>query len=345
MKTRVLKFATVFVLAVSLVVSFFAVPVSAADGDLSTHTFNFPLLSEDLLYFRWTDYVGANAGLNNSSWDSMNPPQSATVYDDDSVVYVWDWASGNENDRVGACSIFIGRSKFGVNSYSASDTIWCDPFSFYLIIPRDYSGATYFRISLRAVEGQSSIGKRVGSSDWIKISASNNGSVSKFKISVPRTFIRIHEAGDYTGLSVHLEFQCSSLNSIIGLGSAQSALTIHYGVGSSPNFPVYAPPDTTIVEELGQIEDEILSNTTIVSVESQMETIFSNLGSSLTIFVDGVKFASNCLNAFFDPPTSTLAWFRNFIQISLALGIAASLLGIAASIIGAASGGRKGKGD
>lgn len=338
MKTRVLKILTVLILSVVLVVSFFAVPVSAADGDLYSATFSFPIYAEDPTYFRWADYVGANTGLNNSTWDSLYPPTAVRTTQDQTVIYYWNWDSGTETDRTGACSVFIGRSQFGVNTYGASDTIWCEPFNFNLLVENQYSSVNYVRISLREVDSGNSIGKCVGYSDWLQISASNapsNDFTSVFNITIPRTYIHIVNAGNYEGLSVHLDFQCASMDSVFGLGSGSSALSIFYGVGSSPNYPTFTPPDTAIVNEITQLDNQVLDSSGVATITTDASELFSSIGSSLTIFVDGIKFASGCLMTWFEPPNSNLIWFRNFIQISLALGIAASLLGIAASIIGA----------
>lgn len=277
----------------------------------------------------------------------MYPPINVRQHSDGSMIYYWDWDTGTETDRSGACSIFIGRSQFGVNTYGASDTIWCEPFSFKLLLPTEYSTTTYFRIALREVDSGNSIGGRVGSSDWINISLSNapsNDFGSSFDVTIPRTYIRIYNGGNYEGLSVHLEFQCASMDNAMGIGSNQSNLTIFYGVGSSPNYPTFTPPDTAIVNEVKALDDQVLNNSVVSSLEVNTEDLFSNIGSSLPMFVDGIKFASERLNMFFNTPNNNLLWFRHFIQISLALGIAASLLGIAASIIGAATrgGGKKG---
>lgn len=347
MKTRVLKVLGIALITVSLAVSFFAIPVSAADGDLYSATFTFPILAEDLTYFRWADYVGANLGLNNATWNSLYPPTAVRITQDQSVIYYWNWDSGRETDRAGACSIFIGRSQFGVNTYGASDTIWCEPFTFNVILDNEFSDASSVRISLRSVDSGNSIGKCVGYSDWLSISAINSPATdfaSVFNITIPRTYIRIVNPGNYEGLSVHLDFQCSSMDSVLGLGSGSSALSIFYGVGSSPNYPTFTPPDTAIINEVTQLDNEVLSSSSIANLETDTVTLFDSIGYSLTIFRSGIKFASARLMAWFESPTSYLEWFRHFIQISLALGIAASLLGIAASIIGAATrgGGKKG---
>ena len=80
----------------------------------------------------------------------------------------------------------------------------------------------------------------------------------------------------------------------------------------------------------------------IGSLESDVSGIFDNIGSSLNSFRGALMLCTQFLNRFLNN-----TWFKPLVQISLSLGITASLLGIAGSIIGAASrgSGRRGKGD
>lgn len=330
MKTRVLKVLGIALITVSLAVSFFAIPVSAA-SQLYSVTFEFPVQAADSQYFRYWDTV---TGANNREWDELGD-SSRGIYDPDSgsVTYYWNWNVVDSTDNSGWCSFFIGRSNFGgVTSYSAGDTIWNDPFTFTLYLPTRYSNATYMRLALREVYGGSTIGKRVGNTSWYNIDIYNNGQTggNVHSITFPRDQFTITESGQYDGLSVHIEFQCASMDPEMGIGSNQSALTMYYGAGIDPNYPTYQPPDNSVFVEDDQLNNEVMNQ--IGSLESDVSGIFDNIGSSLSNFRGALILCTQILNRFIDS-----THFKPIIQISLALGITASLLGIAGSIIGAAS--------
>ena len=195
MKTRVLKVLGIALITVSLAVSFFAIPVSAASP--YSVTFNFPVPSADPQYFRYWDTV---TGANNGEWNDLGD-STRGIYDPDNglVTYYLNCNTIDSTDRSGWCSFYIGRSNFGgVTSYSADDTIWNNSFTFNLFLPTEYSNATYMRLALREVYGGSTIGKRVGNTSWYPIDASNipsTGSVSVHEISFPSSYFSITEPG------------------------------------------------------------------------------------------------------------------------------------------------------
>lgn len=74
-------------------------------------------------------------------------------------------------------------------------------------------------------------------------------------------------------------------------------------------------------------------------MENNSSTLFDSIGTSIATFSNGLNFARVSLNLFLED----IPWIRDFVQVSLALGITATLLGLAGSIIGSATRRKGGK--
>lgn len=332
MKTRVLKILGIALITVTLAVSFISIPVSA-EGTYLSKTFRFPVLSPEYSYFRVTDTV---AELDDGTWNDFAFAENIDVFEDRAVFY-WDWSRANSYDEKGAISLYIGRSTFDVANYQKSDNITFDDFNMKIMLPAASTNVTAFRVSLRAMTEGGTITKRVASSPWQLIDADSTAANQTFDVTIPGRRINVVYPGDFYGLSVHLEFQVNS-GLYVGLGLFDDDIVITYRQGYTPDMPLYDDPinmdgiqDNYYDEQ--QIRDEVSG-----TLEDLTTELDSNFSSSISNWRAGIKFATSCLT-----PGIDITWFTDVVQISLSLGIAASLLGIAASIIGAST--RRHRGD
>lgn len=345
MKTHV-KVIVCLILSVTLTVSFFAVPVMAGDA-YATVTFNYLPNDEGILPNDWVRWATTVANLNSKSWNDLNPIRETWSFSVSNssikgLGATFDW--GTDSDLSGAISFYVGRSKFELNTYSSSDTVWSEPFKLWIVLSEAYSASSYFRISLRSVDG-GSIGTRVGQTDWQQIRFSTASGNAAYEFRIPSLPIQIFNPGNYDGLSVHFDIQCTSMNSC-GIGFSDGAFTINYGSGSSPNFPSYLPPDSGDLPHVSEGQQALLDDTqqgSDIAVDN-----FNSLQSDLSYVSTGLYYVSSMVLSLVN-----IEGISTVVKVSLSLGLFATLLSLTASIIGAGdraarnkdkgSGGKKGK--
>lgn len=343
MKTRVLKFLGVVLITVAFAVSFFAIPVSAALGTDGVYRAELKFPVAELNYF---GYAKNPTSFDKNSFKDYRPP--AAVVDENSINSV-QYAIGLPSSYNGAFygAVVLGVTSFGVENYSTANKYWVEPFSFswqFGQLNGSEGTVDRWRLTIRKMTG-SGITHVVGFTEW------NVGFFPyTYTVNVPRTSIQLNEdVTDATGLVLCFDYHADVTDPS---GDFDHSQTVRYYVKDSvvifcssppnnPNSPFFpAPSDQGVVEDNSALENEILESDTVQDLEQNIFELGSGLSSSLTGLMPGLTFCTSVLNR-------TLTWnqyLKPIFQISLSLGITASLLGIAGSIIGAAVK-RKGGGD
>lgn len=336
MKTR--KQKVICILAcVFLLASFFVVPVSAAE-DYSTVVFKYPLDGSEFNenYF---GFVRKEDTLNTQVWDKFRRPSSSVygLYNPSSgdsfwlKTYYFTWPDDYGNQ--GYTSFFLGASSFGVTSYSTADTIWIDQFRFAVMLGQAYSSFSQYRFCFRDITDGNTIGSVVGYSAWENFSFSTTSADAIRYITSPQKSMEIINAGDYDGLAFFIEFNCSSMNSAFAIGIQDTGIAVNYGRGSNPNYPVFNAPTPDDENQIGGYiyqESQLMQNNSdnLTSGRMQFSQSMNIIGG---LFSNGLVTAANVISRFLN--IGTLYALTN---VSLGLGLFASLLGLAASIVGAA---------
>ena len=101
------------------------------------------------------------------------------------------------------------------------------------------------------------------------------------------------------------------------------------GSSGSPEAPAYSAPDGGSVSDLGSAEDS-LTNSAQDGIDKAGEA-FAGVDNNLSGYLNGLLMCSRIMGA----AMIKLPWLGSVIEISLALGLFASLLGLAAALIGA----------
>lgn len=108
---------------------------------------------------------------------------------------------------------------------------------------------------------------------------------------------------------------------------------VGYGEPSSPNRPIYTPPDKNPVDDYKDAEDAVLDDTAQGREDASnilsLDSFVMNIGSYLT----GLSVATALINLCFD----TLTPFRGLIYLSLALGFLSFVLSMVQMVVGKAS--------
>lgn len=107
-------------------------------------------------------------------------------------------------------------------------------------------------------------------------------------------------------------------------------ISVGYGNSSSPEAPSYSAPDGGTVEKLEDVENE-LNEGTSDGMEIGQETI-SNVGINFANFQKGLLLCSRVMTSFMD----NVPLLAIVVQISLSLGLIATLVGLAGAIVSAA---------
>lgn len=329
MKTRRQKVCVVLV-TVFLCASFFAVPVSAAE--VYDVEFETPLPGETSLfrvgpgdYSHWLSY--------DINWSELSPPKEVTdigpSVDPSGALYTFDWFSSNQ----GIVSFWLGTSKFGVERYQTSDVIWIDPGLFNLrVIVGEYISFSNYRFSLRPVYDDYTVGPVIASTDIqsLHLSGVSNG-MNSVVVNYPRMNFVINDSVSAIGLVLCLDVSGSSMNStnqIIGI--FEDVFTLHYANGSDPNLPSYAPPNSGNTGSLDSTESQLQNNAS--AGLNQTDEIFSSVSTNINGFATSFLRIARLMTRLGDK----VPYLNIVVQLSLALGLFASLLGLAGSIVSAA---------
>lgn len=105
--------------------------------------------------------------------------------------------------------------------------------------------------------------------------------------------------------------------------------SVSCGDPNSPNAPAYNKPDGGSVSDLGSAEDSLVSGSQ-AGIDKAGEA-FSSVDTNLAGYINGLLMCSKIMGA----AMTKMPWLGTVIEISLALGLFASLLGLAAALIGA----------
>lgn len=331
MKTRRQKVCAILV-TLFLCASFFAVPVSAAE-DYTSVTFQFPMAETN--YFGFALYENS---FNNNSFAQYRDP--AYVSDVGTYVnYEFELPSSYVSNGVGTafCALVLGISKFDQTAYLTDHTFWVNPFTFSYRFDQ-VAGIHAYRVSLRQMDLTSGVTYIVGSSDWVSYPGASSGKVEVAQTMVP--ILKDYIPTNNAGLALCLDFQMEAPAQgaiYFRFEVLDSAVIANYASQPSPNIPSFTPPSgTDILDENSGLEQDILNSDTVQDLETNTAELFSSLDGSLLNFRDGILFATRCMNIYLVPASDEDGWFHDLVQISLALGIVATLLGITGSIIGAA---------
>lgn len=341
MKTRRQKVCAILV-TLFLCASFFAVPVSAADvsNGIYSETFNFPQVNAN-----WFGFALKETSFNNNSFEDLRNP--SYVSDPGSYINIeFKLPSSYVSDGVGNayCSLILGESDFDQTAFTVSNVFWVSPFtvSYRFDLP---SGIHQYRLSLRAVDSTSAVTKPIGYSDWVSFPGGSSGKISVVDTLIPISEDVLFSEGGYKGVALCFEFYMESpdYNAVSDGGIylrfevVDGVVTANFSKTENPNIPSFTPPSgTDILDENSGLEQDILNSDTVQDLETNTAELFSSLDGSLLNFRDGILFATRCMNIYLVPASDEDGWFHDLVQISLALGIVATLLGITGSIIGAA---------
>lgn len=327
MKAHVLKLISVVVLTVCLIVSFCSVPVSAAE-DYTSVVLHYPMAENHGL-----GYAKYETSFENNDWASL---RHAVWFSDQTNYVDYEWTPPTTYDGKGFLSFYLGATSFDTGGYFASaGSLWVDPFKFTYDWNIERAAFLRYRISVRSMlDGAPTV--IVGRSSWVDGYYTANSF-----IDVPRTFVTLPNTVTAAGLGLFIDFEFSydSAESLyITTGILDNAVNFNYAPNGLPaSIPQYTEPSgTDIVDENSSLEQDILNSDTVQDVETNTVELFASLDGSLLNFRDGVLFVTRCLNIYLVPTSDEDGWFHDLVQISLALGIVATLLGITGSIIGAA---------
>lgn len=327
-------------LSILLLAVFLCAQVSAAD--YYTATFNWFIVGDDGVYdTNYVKYDDTIEHYNVTDWNDLPSVDSTYEWEDPTnSKYTgygaeWDWPTG---DTSGIVSFYIGRSRFGANEdsgmgFSSDDTIWTEPFQLAVALPDQYTSSSYFRISFREVTAGGTIGKYVGTTGWKSDYFTSNSfpGAHYWVFDIPSYQMKILTPGNYYGLSVHIEFQVSSMNGMsIGLGD--SDLIIHYGRGSSPDFPIFSKPDTGVEDDFINNSDELIDDYVTGGFESFKSEI--NAFAVPAEILQGMTVVSTLMTNF----VNQVPGFSVLVMLSLTVGILACALGMVGSIVGASGG-------
>lgn len=224
---------------------------------------------------------------------------------------------------------------------SAEDTLYLEAGRFYVQIDTEMDAIVSARFTIRPVynttpDGVTSFSSVYASTDPIDIYISET---SKGYFDYPTMYFNdtgYFDGGVLTPVYLCVEFVFSTAEhldiTILNIEAITSRL--FYGSGTSPNNPIYPPADGGNVGNLDSAEQELinsqlqgLDNTSTVIGNADNIMVDLNTDLQLGAFVQA-------LNPILDKIT-TISGFDALVNMSLALGIFASLLSLSASIIGA----------
>lgn len=343
MKTRVLKFFGVALITVALAVSFFAIPVSAELGSdgIFRAELAFPVAETNYFGFALNP-----TSFDNNSFQQYRAPSAVVDENNNSVQYALGLPSSYNGTYFGA--LVLGVTSFGSTNYSSNNKYWVEPFKLTWQFGQfNESVATVdkWRLSIRMMTS-SGVTYIVGSTEW-----TTGIFPSTYTVNIPATQIPLNsDVTGATGLVLCFDYHCDVTDPSGNFDNSQavrfyvkdSVVVFCSSPPHNPNAPFFpAPSDQGVLEDNSALENEILNSDTVQDLEESIFELGSGLSSSLTGLMPGLTFCTSILNR-------TLTWndyLRPVFQISLSLGITASLLGIAGSIIGAAAKRRRGGDD
>ena len=350
MKTRKQKvISRIFCMVVSilLLASFFAVPVSAADGQY--YTFR-PSLDPDhnFSYLYFINAPTANFPLTFPClyfWEKIEPVDA----DGDYASFEFKFDTDNGYNYLlyplGISTLSTDGSSITLKSDS---TAFLEAGRFYLSVyaeDTELVAAIQARFTIRdcvpisnpdgGIDGNV-FGTVYGETDIFDIYVSPN---TKPYFNYPRLDFSINEEV-ITPVMLCLELMISAEDpySVKIIDMETNTAKLFYGGGTSPNNPVFpSAPGGDLVSGLGSAEQDLLDSSASGLDEgvSIMSGIGNFLGNTRAGGLDLVMFTASfntIMNSLVDIPG-----INSLVMISLSLGLFGSLFGLSASIISASS--------
>ena len=112
---------------------------------------------------------------------------------------------------------------------------------------------------------------------------------------------------------------------------SDKSFAMGYGDTNSPDYPSFAPPSGGAVSDLGAAESS-LTDSAQDGIDKAGEA-FAGVDNNLAGYINGLLLCSKIMGS----AIVRMPWLGTVIEISLALGLFASLLGLGAAIIGASN--------
>lgn len=207
---------------------------------------------------------------------------------------------------------------------------WVIPFSFsaksgdVLKINTSFEGWSHTGFDTMTVKISTSDGVLTQVGSFSNASGSAADSYYRFPIDLNYTF-----SSDCTINTIVFSAHISVVNGgTINLMNTDFSLIS--GSSSSPEYPSYTPPsDGGSVSDLGAAESSLTD-----SAQDGIDkagAAFAGVDNNLSGYLNGLLMCSRIMGA----AMTKLPWLGSVIEISLALGLFASLLGLAAALIGA----------
>lgn len=337
----------VLVLAVSLT-AFSVCSVSAEDG--AFYSFR-PNLDFDTVNASYLYQIGTSGTSADYVFGLMNNTnQIFNYYDIEPADYDGDFATFEFYPRSSGANTLTGLVlPLGLSTLSADgssvlisveDTLFLESGRFYVQIETSLDAIIKARFTIRPVyntlpNGNSTFSSVYATTDYIDVTIS--GSKSYFDYPMLNfASTGYFEDGVVTPVFLCVEFVFSTAEplDITILNVEATTARLFYGSGTSPNNPIYPPADGGNVGNLDSAEQELigsqqqgLDNTGAVIGNAENVILDLNTDLHLGAFVQA-------LNPILDKIV-TISGFDALVNMSLALGIFASLLSLSASIIGA----------
>lgn len=343
MKTRkrknvskhVLKYMAVFT-CILLCTSFFVMPVSAAEG-LTAVMFSIEVVQPH----EWNLRV-MNPGINSDYFSSANhvifsdaEMANSCNVDRELATYNYDWVSA----AGGVISLWLGRNTFTsdpitsdvVHTYSVNDTVWLDPGSFIAFTDNSYYALSRFRFVLREGDRSGKVGSVVAATDPIECYISEYTGFEPIRFE--KLSFNFFRTVSCNNLSLCLEFYGSSMETKdLSISFLEDSFTINYGSGSDPNYPIYSPAPEGNVGNLNSSEEELIGSSE-EGISQGLDKIqaFSTFLNDLDISNAALLRISQLMMRLVEIPSMAA-----LVNISLSLGLFASLFALAGSLVSAA---------
>lgn len=340
MKTRrqkdVLKYIRKYIavaLCIILCASFFVVPVSAAE-DYSV-VFESPTSTNPYLFAVGAGTVSDPSPTEDASWADLQVAKDTRAFyynDVYAVAYTFDWIEANQ----GIVSFDIGSADFGLEFYTMDNVAWLDPGKFTLeVVEEDYISFYNYRFVLRPCYDFYDYGPVIAATD-IQSFYMNGLSQDYVTVSYPRLDFKFRDSASSPQLELILEVFGSSLipeNRVIV--SYEDKYTMHYAPTISPNIPLFpSAPGQGEIDNYSDSEQALIGSQAS-SMQQGLDSM-NNVGNSLSSMTSLFDFGrlTLMLGNIMDR-LMLIPGFSNLVNISLGLGLFASLLSLSAAIVSA----------
>lgn len=333
MKTRRQKVFAILA-ACLLCASFFAVPVSALDQmeifDIRNQIYNYgmgPGGNYDPNYkpFSSLKYVNGEDDLEVLDYFYSDEFDTPEVFTDTGKMTF----NLQLDDDFGLLNYYINDLPTGL-SFSDNDTFFIESGRLLLMLDNDNFSLSQCRFVIRSSADNDSFdfGEVVAATDILEIDFTSK---NKF-LSYPQLFFKIiQNTKPSDDLCLCVEFYATLQGDDIGkITFSVSDFTVKFGVGKSPDYPIYPAPDSGNMGSLDSTESQLQDSASAGLNESA--ELFGSLSTNLNGFGSSIMRVTRLMISLGDK----IPYLKLIVNISLALGLFASLLGLAGSIVSAA---------